>query len=195
MTTDEAMDAMDAWVRSRGNGLWVDPDKPPGCTTPIQQVREELWDLVEFLLPRPRRNCLEIGQGEFGGTHVLWRMLFDEVTCVEIDPAFVEGFRRRETLDERSRFIVADSLSRVAMREATTHGPYDFLHVDGNHDYWAVRNDWEAYSGLVRSGGAVALHDLLTPGVSRLVSEIERTYIVRRVVHSTHVGLAIVEVP
>jgi len=37
--------------------------------------------------------------------------------------------------------------------------PIDFLFIDGDHTYAGVRQDWEQYSPLVRSGGLIASHD------------------------------------
>src|SRR5206468_3782620 len=115
VTTDEIMSRMDEWVKSRGNGMWVPPEAPPGYTTPIQQVKAEVAELVEALLAlSPRAKCLEIGLGEYGGTHVLWRHLFDEVHCVEINPLFVSSFVLREG-KLGSKFFVDDSLSERAL--------------------------------------------------------------------------------
>jgi predicted O-methyltransferase YrrM len=35
----------------------------------------------------------------------------------------------------------------------------EFIFIDGDHTYEAVRADWEAWSSLVAPGGIVALHD------------------------------------
>ena len=54
----------------------------------------------------------------------------------------------------------------------------DFLFIDADHHYGAVRQDFLNYGPLVRPGGIIALHDILdTPGdltieVSKLWSEI-----------------------
>jgi predicted O-methyltransferase YrrM len=37
--------------------------------------------------------------------------------------------------------------------------PIDFLFIDANHSFRAVRRDWDDWSPLVRHGGIVALHD------------------------------------
>ena len=44
---------------------------------------------------------------------------------------------------------------------ADTH--IDFLFIDGDHTYEGVKSDFEMYSPLVRSGGLIALHDIV-PG-------------------------------
>ena len=40
-------------------------------------------------------------------------------------------------------------------------GQIDFLFIDGDHTYEGARADFELYVPLVRSGGIVALHDIL----------------------------------
>jgi predicted O-methyltransferase YrrM len=37
--------------------------------------------------------------------------------------------------------------------------PIDFLFVDANHDYDAIKRDWEDWAPKVRNGGVIALHD------------------------------------
>ena len=44
--------------------------------------------------------------------------------------------------------------------------PIDFLFIDGDHSWEAVRQDWEDWTGHVRIGGRVALHDaVVAPGL------------------------------
>lgn len=41
------------------------------------------------------------------------------------------------------------------------HRPIDFLFIDADHRYEAVRRDWEQWSRFVRPAGIVAMHDSL----------------------------------
>lgn len=56
----------------------------------------------------------------------------------------------------------------------------DFLFIDGDHTYEGVMQDFEMYGPLVRQGGIIAFHDLITPefsphiGVGKLWKEIQR---------------------
>jgi predicted O-methyltransferase YrrM len=58
--------------------------------------------------------------------------------------------------------------------------PIDFLFIDGDHAYEAVRQDWESWSPHVKRGGQVGFHDALldadwmTPdfGSARFVAEL-----------------------
>ncbi|MBI4503063.1 MAG: class I SAM-dependent methyltransferase [Gemmatimonadetes bacterium] len=43
----------------------------------------------------------------------------------------------------------------VMLKEA----PVDFVFIDGDHTYVGLREDWEAWNGLVEPGGVIALHD------------------------------------
>lgn len=55
----------------------------------------------------------------------------------------------------------------------------DFLFIDGDHRYEAVKNDLEMYLPLVRKGGKVALHDINYAeegGVHKLWDDIKENY-------------------
>jgi predicted O-methyltransferase YrrM len=45
---------------------------------------------------------------------------------------------------------------------ARSEAPVDFVFIDGDHSFEGLRADWEAWSGRVRPGGLVALHDSLS---------------------------------
>ena len=73
---------------------------------------------------------------------------------------------------------IVRSLTRTAFesvfRPAGT--AIDFLHIDADHHYEGVRQDFELYSTLVANGGVITLHDThnFRPpcGVPRLVEEL-----------------------
>jgi hypothetical protein len=54
----------------------------------------------------------------------------------------------------------------------------DFLHIDADHHYQGVKQDWTLYSPLVRDAGVITLHDTVNYrepcGVYRLLDEIRR---------------------
>lgn len=53
--------------------------------------------------------------------------------------------------------------------------PVDWLFIDALHDYESVRWDFDHFGPLVRPGGVIGLHDIVTPdcGVPRLWREIQ----------------------
>ena len=58
----------------------------------------------------------------------------------------------------------------------------DFLFIDGDHTYQGVKQDFQMYSPLVKKGGIVAVHDIVTHDpasgceVDRFWNEIKPTY-------------------
>ena len=61
-------------------------------------------------------------------------------------------------------FLIPDSsmkestLSKV--KEILNGKQLDFLFIDGDHRYEAIKSDYEMYSPLVRSGGVIGFHDI-----------------------------------
>jgi predicted O-methyltransferase YrrM len=70
-----------------------------------------------------------------------------------------------------------------AGREFQARGepPVDFIFIDADHSYHAVRGDWETWSPLVASGGIVALHDSRSTPTKR-IDEIGSAVFTREVV-------------
>ncbi len=75
-----------------------------------------------------------------------------------------------------------DSSTAQQVRQVTGEQPLDLLFIDGDHTYIGVRQDWEMYSPLVREGGMVVFHDLVTPPgdarveVGQLFAELETDF-------------------
>ena len=70
----------------------------------------------------------------------------------------------------------AETLSRT--KEIFGQDDVDFLFIDGDHSYDAVKDDFEMYAPLVRPGGLVALHDIAVHafgGCQQLWDEIKDT--------------------
>ena len=66
----------------------------------------------------------------------------------------------------------------------TWSGPIDFLFIDGDHAYDAVRRDWEDWHGFIAPDGVVAFHDALLDadwmnpefGSAKFVAELPERY-------------------
>jgi len=141
---------------------------------PNQKEPEILW-LLELLAAERPKVVLEVGTDR-GGTLFLWSMVAaSEAVLISVDiqkmvgrlgslspfalvrKSFRRGGQRVELVDD------ADSQSpeTLARVRAMLGGRLvDFLFLDGDHRYEAVRRDFELYAPLVRPGGLVAFHDV-----------------------------------
>ncbi|MBI4601304.1 MAG: class I SAM-dependent methyltransferase [Planctomycetes bacterium] len=137
-----------------------DPEAP---VQPWQQAWEFGKVLEVFAGLKPRR-ILEIGTYR-GGTLYQWLKRAPQgarivtVDPVSPDPAWQEWGRQFE----QELYVVTgqSSTAEVAARVGEILPELDFLFVDGDHHYEAVRRDWEIYGPRVRPGGVVVFHDIL----------------------------------
>ena len=156
------------------------------------QSPEEIVWLLDKLRRDPPRTVLEIGMDQ-GGTLFLWtRVAADDALLVAVDnrPLGALGkyspfaIVRRGLARSRQKVklvMPADShdpatLARVG--RALEDRPVDFLFIDADHSYDAVKRDYEMYSPLVRPGGVVGFHDVAPlhfEGVARFWAELKAT--------------------
>lgn len=141
---------------------------------PNQKESEIVW-LLEMLGSAPPEVVLEIGTDR-GGTLFLWtRVAAPDAVLLTLDikrmigrlgpfspfalvrRSFERDGQRVELIDDVDSQD-AETLERVlALLDGRA---VDFLFVDGNHRYEAVRRDFELYEPLVRPGGLIAFHDV-----------------------------------
>jgi cephalosporin hydroxylase len=160
------------------------------------QVRDEIAQLASTVQSLRPGSVLEIGTAN-GGTLFLWtRLAASDATIVSVDlPSgllgegypkwklpFYKSFARDQ---QRIALIRGDSHDPTVYREVTRMlgtRQLDFLFVDGDHTYEGVKNDFRMYSPLVRKGGLMAFHDIVShpPGsgceVSKFWNEVESNY-------------------
>ena len=122
-----------------------------------------------------RRRVVEIGVFEGVCSRLLREAMSREGHLWGIDPfppgrlgiAYGYDIARREAgrlLNGELHFL--RQFSYEAVRE--WREPIDFLFIDADHTYEAVRQDWEQWSPFVVAGGVIALHDsLYVPGRNR----------------------------
>jgi predicted O-methyltransferase YrrM len=194
----EVVRALDNWVGKQGNGMYI-PDQfladefymqlMPSWG--MQQSRQEIEQFVATIISQPwyhsQSSCLEIGLGYYGSSHMLWRMLFDSVTTLEIDHARCNqfGLAAHRYLgypglhDTRSKFVIGSSHSPQSLYKARlVCNNIQMLFIDGAHSYESALADWLLYSPLVAKGGIVAFNDIVLDddngGVPRLIDEMRR---------------------
>ncbi len=139
-----------------------------------QQNWTELWFLLSNLVNV--RSILEIGCCE-GRTSAMFARVMGpggKLRCMDIQ-------RHREleaNLDRAADygadifFAQGDSRSRECIEWAEKEGPYDFIFIDGSHQYENVKADFENYKHMTPS--VIGFHDINHPefGVRRLWNEI-----------------------
>jgi predicted O-methyltransferase YrrM len=92
------------------------------------------------------------------------------LTTVDIDHhPYLQDFLqlyKQELLDKEVRFITKDSRYLLDVKE-----PYNFIHVDGNHDYEFVKSDIEYSLRNIHIGGVIAIDDSQRLEVKQAIKE------------------------
>jgi predicted O-methyltransferase YrrM len=140
---------------------------------PLQSKIEivNLCNIVKKLNPQ---SIVEIGTAG-GGTLFLWANVSEAKNIISIDlpggafggsypvwkiPLY-KSMGRKNTI----RLIRANShedKTFLRLKEFLNGQSIDFLFIDGDHTYDGVKQDFERYAPLVRKGGIVAFHDIVT---------------------------------
>lgn len=130
------------------------------------QKPNELAGLLALLVDEAPRVVVEIGS-DAGGTLWAWRQLpsVEYVVAVSLPAA---GFHSGRPLDRHGAIVIeGDShdpdvaaLLAAVLLDPACDWPADFLLIDGDHTYDGVRQDFEMYAPMVRTGGLVGFHDI-----------------------------------
>lgn len=140
------------------------------------QARSEILELATILQATPPKRSLEIGTNYGGTLFLLCSLSPPDAEIISIDlpcGPFGGGYPRRKVPLFR-KFIRGDQ--KLHLLRADSHSPQtkqrvvrilrgeklDYLFIDADHTYAGVQRDFEMYSPLVRSGGIVAFHDIVT---------------------------------
>jgi predicted O-methyltransferase YrrM len=143
------------------------------------QVESELHGFLQLLAREPPRAVVEIGTGRGGTLFLFATVAQPDAVLVSIDAATTEGvfggrraYKRRARLyralggpGQRVVFLAADSHreeTRRAVEDALGGRSADVLFIDGDHTRGGVEADFRMYSPLVRAGGLVAFHDIVS---------------------------------
>ncbi len=128
---------------------------------PIQN-REELRWLLDHVAELQPIIILEIGV-ENGGTFKYWEQsLPPNGILIGIDT----NDNLKWDIKKSNRvihFILDDSrkLSTIAkVKEIIDNEKIDFIFIDGDHNYYTVKSDYENYKQFLRPGGIIGFHDI-----------------------------------
>lgn len=86
----------------------------------------------------------------------------------------VKSLFLENTLPYGERVVFFNQASNDAI-DKIPDGSLDYIFIDGDHSYEAVKNDMSNYFSKVRSGGIFAGHDHSWEGVTRAVEEFRHT--------------------
>ncbi len=173
-------------------------DQQPGCgppaPVPILQWQKEFEVLLEVYRRLKPSNVLEIGTYH-GGTLFHWLQNTERpgAKIVTVD-SYAVGVDNRHLYDDWNTndtvltAAIGDSHDKRIIDKIRVLGPYDFVFIDAGHYYKEVKLDWENYRSMVRPGGLMCFHDILThpawPSieVGRLWDEIKQDHLTFEIV-------------
>jgi predicted O-methyltransferase YrrM len=168
-----------------------------------QQIYTEFLELAEIVKAQNCKYVLEIGTYRGGTLFVFSRLSAPDATIVSVEYHFSflgkiyrlgqKPFFRKLIRRGQSLFLLRMNShspeTLTAIKETLQGNPVDLLFIDGDHSYAGVRQDFEMYSPLVRSGGVTAFHDIAKTSssiqVPRLWNEIKQNYKHKEIVHRT----------
>lgn len=132
----------------------------------ILQVQEEIIPFLDYVAEREPRIIGEIGLKHGGNSFMFLRKLTKANLYLGMDLVLqniskLRFYRRANqsihTLEGNSQFpaVFAQAERILAGRK------FDFLFIDGDHEYDGVLEDLIQWYPLVRSGGLIAFHDIV----------------------------------
>jgi cephalosporin hydroxylase len=176
----------------------------------MTQVRSEIMELGKILQASPPSRSLEVGTN-YGGTLLMLCALSPpgaRIISVDLPRGRFGGgyplrkiplYRKFPSSGQRLHLIRGDSHAAETKQRVLrilSGERLDYLFLDGDHTYDGVRRDFEMYAPLVRSGGILALHDIVEHkrekdcGVDKFWTEIKRGYRYREIIADPRQGWA-----
>jgi predicted O-methyltransferase YrrM len=147
------------------------------CPVVIYQDHNELRALRAIVRDLKPKRILEIGS-MFGGTLWCWMQDAPGANITNIDVmVWPDDPRRAAVEDARRQWPVWANESGALLNTINLHSTdpqaiqdagnvYDFIFIDGGHDYETVKADYENYWPMLRKGGLMAFHDITHQGDS-----------------------------
>lgn len=161
---------------------WYDvtlrPNHQHRGVVPTAQIEWELFELVKIYDDLMPRRVLEIGS-QHGGTLWWWLGKADPGTVIvniDILQNLTQAQANKCLVDWAGwasygvviHSIIGRSDEPKVIEHVHKYLPdgIDFLFIDACHTYDGARYDFENYGPMVRPGGVIAVHDLVTPEYS-----------------------------
>jgi hypothetical protein len=129
-------------------------------------------------MKNPPFTALEIGVAQGEGMRIILKAMLKRSKSVEYYgyDLFAEGFPPKFTYPDRAKVRLRQGDSKEILAKDLEWLPkFDFIHIDGGHDYETVKADWENCQKLMKSDTVVVFDDYQREaGVTRLVNEISK---------------------
>jgi len=125
---------------------------------------QELAWIYNILEKHKLKNVLEIGVA-CGASLIIWEKLGGFIVGIDDDiQSKAHGMLTHliETNKMNIKLILGNSKDPEVVKKAKDYFPdrtVDFLFIDGEHTYEAVKQDYLNYGPMVRPGGIIAFHD------------------------------------
>ena len=133
----------------------------------ITQITSEISELVARLRDLAPQTIVEVGTHKGGNSFLFCHALPSAKLVVGVDLCVQNAEKLIHFVrpGQAYRALHGDSQTEAMKRRVMQKlggCQVDFLFIDGDHSYAGVKADFELYSPLVRSGGLVALHDIVS---------------------------------
>lgn len=142
----------------------------------LHQYKGEFMAFTEYVANIKPKVVVEIGTKK-GGSLFMWARCFKPKHLISIDlPGGIHGGGySAKKIPFYKCFLDDEKDSKVSLIQEDSHASstveklkqllngekIDFLFIDGDHRYEGVKQDFEMYKDLVRSGGLIGFHDIV----------------------------------
>jgi predicted O-methyltransferase YrrM len=142
-------------------------------TSPAEMRMPERVALYSLIFGMQPRNCLEIGTFRGGSSAIICGAMddtgFGQLTCVDPMPKIESALWSR--LSNRCRLFEGPSPDVLPEVANQIGNPFDFVLIDANHTYDAVRRDIASVLAYLADQAYLLFHDANYPDVRRAIDE------------------------
>ncbi len=137
-----------------------------GPPTPVEinQLADEFEQALELYREAKPERVLEIGTAAGGSLYHWLQNPGAAVISVDIDMSQIEQDTADRWIPDPYDcvcvLIQGDTRTPWTQAEIEQHAPFDWLFIDGCHEYEYARNDWEAFRPMCNPGAYVLFHDI-----------------------------------
>lgn len=141
------------------------------------QLKEEITRLLRIVEGLKPKIVLEIGGGLGGTLFLLCKASAPDATIISINfpekmflmegyPTWKDQLLKSFAGDTQNMHLIRANSHDVEtinkIKNILGNRAIDFCFIDGDHSYEGVKRDFEMYSPLVKKGGTIAFHDIIT---------------------------------